>query len=80
MKVKDLLEVLSSMVAEGRGDADVLFDTDAACFNVHLVDVDKAFPGEKDEIALLGHDHVTLSMSTYHGSCACKREVLTIKS
>jgi hypothetical protein len=43
MTISELKKVVDKAVAQGHGDCDVLFDTCAQSFDVHLVDVSGAF-------------------------------------
>lgn len=72
MTVDELLGKLQAAASDGYGKANVVFDTDAACFNVHIVDLGSAFldPGEGTPS---GEPLFIMSTSTYHGTCDCKR-------
>ena len=57
MTVKELYEKLKEVVEKGKGHADVVFDSEAARFNVHLVNIGEAyFESEEDT----GFDMVVL--------------------
>lgn len=43
MKVYELLEVLEEAVEHGKGDLDVVVDTEARKFNVHYAETEEAF-------------------------------------
>jgi hypothetical protein len=56
VNIKDLIKQLTKLVKK-YPDADVLFDTEAVCFNVHLVDVKNVSLVPKK---MLGRDIVCL--------------------
>lgn len=43
MTAKELADLLNKVVADGHGDCDVLFDTEARTFNYHMAKVGSAF-------------------------------------
>lgn len=69
MKVNELLAQCQEAVANGYGEADILFDTEAACFNVHLVDVDNCYlePDMCSDPVLL------LTTKEHYPVCECRR-------
>ena len=42
MNIKELHKICCDLVDQGHGDKDVVFDTEAQCFNVHLVSIKSA--------------------------------------
>lgn len=66
MTVSELLAIVSKAVEDGHGQAEVVFDTDAACYSVHLVDVGTAAL-ESAENMPGGRDLLILSTPGYHG-------------
>lgn len=72
MTVDELLAKVKAAADAGQGSARIVFDTDAACFNVHLVDID--FAGIEEEVTADGAPIFLLTTHYYYGSCACKRQ------
>lgn len=69
MKINELHQLLGSAIDNGFGDADVLFDTDAACYQVHLIPVRGCMEPE-------GLDRPVFILSTpgYHGTCDARKK------
>jgi|WetSurMetagenome_2_1015567.scaffolds.fasta_scaffold92225_2 hypothetical protein len=56
MTVKELHETLTKVIAEGYGSAEVYFDSEAARFNVHFVNIQSGAFLEKKEHTGLDRD------------------------
>lgn len=72
MTVDELLSVVRQASETGHGKARVVFDTDAACYDTHLVD-DLSAHLEDADVMPDGQPTLILSTQSYHGSCGCKK-------
>jgi hypothetical protein len=72
MTVDELLRVVSNASKAGHGQARVVIDTDAACYDVHLVD-DLSVCLESAENMPDGTAALIISPRAYHGTCASRR-------
>ncbi|MDD5565199.1 MAG: hypothetical protein PHQ91_15905 [Thermoanaerobaculaceae bacterium] len=62
MKAKELRDGLNQFIDQGHGNAEVLFDTEAMCFDVHAVHIRNVFVtniSDKNEIILTYEFHNT---------------------
>lgn len=71
MTINQLAAVVNAAVEAGHGQARVMFDTDAACYQVHLIEVRACM--EDAELTVDGQPMLLLSTPTYHGTCECRR-------
>lgn len=73
LTVKDLLDRLTVLSMSGYNNSRVLFDTDAACYQVHLVEVSGCHLLEHAETPLVAQHAeeppVVLTTPGYHGRC-----------
>lgn len=63
MTIRQLWEIVTHLVAEGHGDAPVLFDTEAQTYHYHMAQVDFAHYGEEPQ------PHLALGENTPHHTC-----------
>jgi hypothetical protein len=75
MTVAQLATIVNAAVEAGKGDARVMFDTDAACYRVHLVEVRACM--EDAETTVDGQPMLLLSTPDYHGICEIRRRLTT---
>jgi len=71
MTIDQLAAIVTAAVEAGHGQARVMFDTDAACYQVHLVEVRACM--EDEETTVDGQPMLLISTPTYHGTCECRR-------
>lgn len=60
MKIKDLKKIVDDAVESGHGDADVLIDTEAMSYDVHMVDAIRACLETEEETGI--RDHLCISL------------------
>ena len=61
MTITDLQSICAKAINEGKGNFEVVFDTEAVCFNTHAVRVSRAFiqddfPEELGKYLILNYD------------------------
>ncbi len=52
MKIKELCNICNEQVKKGNGEFDVLFDTEAQCFDTHMVEIKMATFECNEEIGI----------------------------
>jgi len=67
MTINDLNKICIDAINKGKGDAEVSFDSEAVCFDCHLIDIESAFLTLEDEGSIDDRLILGYSWNKYQG-------------